>query len=406
MKKKNILWLISILIILIISLCGCNYNSNKEKGFKIYYNKNTVKEISVIENLVRKYEKESNRKIEIIGLDSEEDIKSYIGENKEQSIVLLDGYSFLEFINENYLRDIGYLYKEKEIREKFSVMTNSYGREKGVYNGISIMPFSLELIINKKVLDDKGVEFERNNISDAIIKLNKNGIKIYSYIKSEYTKELLITSLIANDTIIYDINETHATSSLKNKIYSIKNGQEIFEKLNYFYKEGSFKEENFIDGNEKLIELFNEGKIGAMLTTTLVADKFNPNIETVIVDKLPISNISVNAPIGMDMIITSAIGKKNRDETDRFLRFLLQPNGIEELGKENIVTGNKKGDSMLSGVQAKMAKVIHNDSEINKFFFNIISNEGVENITEEAKNVMNGKYDGMEWERVIKKTTQ
>ncbi|MGL5414357.1 MAG: hypothetical protein ACRDAU_01720 [Clostridium sp.] len=395
--------LISILIILIISLSSCNYNLKKEKGFKIYYNKNTVKEISIVKKLVEKYKRLEGREIEIIGLEEEDDIKKYIGENKDQSVILLDGYSFLEFINEDYLRDIGYLYKEKETRKNFSVMTNSYGRERGIYKGISIMPFSLELVINKKISDEKKLFFEKNDISKAILELKEKGIKIHSYIKSEYTKELLLISLIANDTIIYDIKRNNTTSSLKNKIYSIKNGQEIFEKLNYFFKIGSFREENFIDGGEEVIEKFNNGEIEAVLTTTLSADRFNSDIDAILINKLSIVNKSTNAPIGMDIIITSSIGNKNRDEIDRFFRFLLQSNGIESLECEKIVTGNKKGDSELTGIQSKMADGIHSDSEINKFFFNIISNEGVENITEEVKKVMNGQYDGDEWNRIIKK---
>ncbi|MGL5649938.1 MAG: hypothetical protein ACRDDY_19065 [Clostridium sp.] len=404
MRYKK-LSLINILIILIISLSSCNYNLKKEKEFKIYYNKNTVKEISIVKKLVEKYKRLEDRDIEIIGLEEEGDIKKYIGENKDQNVILLDGYSFLEFINEDYLRDIGYLYKEKETRKNFSVMTNSYGRERGIYKGISIMPFSLELVINKKISDEKNLSFEKNDISKAILKLKEKGIKIHSYIKSEYTKELLLISLIANDTIIYDIKRNNTTSSLKNKIYSIKNGQEIFKKLNYFFKIGSFREENFIDIGEEAIEKFNNGEIGAILTTTLSADRFNSDIDTILINKLHIANRSINAPIGMDIIIASSIGNKNRDEIDRFFRFLLQSNGIESLECEKIVTGNKKGDSELIGIQSKMADGIHSDSEINKFFFNIISNEGVENITEEAKKVMRGQYDGEEWNRIIKKTT-
>lgn len=400
--KFNYICLIMIFIFMLVS---CGKKEASENEIELYFNKETIQEMEIVESLVKKYEEVSKKKIKVIGLKSEEEIKKHISEKAEAKLIILDGYAFYDFVENDLLRDVSYLYKEKQTREKFSIITNIYPRQNGRYWGIGLMPFSLDLVLNTELISKLGVEIEEENLATTILKLREKGVKVQTHIKSEYSKELLLSALVANDTIIYDLSEQEITGALEKKMKNIKDGQKIFDKMHEFYQIGSFREDNFIQGNKDIVKEFNEGKIPAILTTTLAANEFNPKLQTRLVNKLPIENEYVNAAVGIDIIFASSIGNNNIGNIDDFLRFLVQGGGIENLAKNNVITGNKYGDSSLAGTQGKMASSINSADQINKLYFNVISNKNIWIINEELVNIMNGKYDGHEWERVLKKAT-
>lgn len=398
--KFNYICLIMVVICVLVS-CGKKENSGKE--IEIYFNEKTVQKIDVIKRVVKTYEDVSGKKIKLIGVSDENEIKKNIKEKSEAKLVVLDGYSFYDFIENDLLRDLTYLYKEKRTREKFSIITNVYPRQNGRYWGISLMPFSLDLILNVDYLEKLGVRIEKDNMAEAIMQLKEKDIKIATWIESEYSKELLLSALVANDTVIYELSEREITGAIEKKITSIKDGQRIFDEMYKYYQMGSFREENFVEGDESILKQFNEGKIPAILTTTLAANKLSSEIKTTLINRLPIENKYISAPVGIDIIFTSTIGK-DTGKVDDFLRFLVQ-RGIESLNDYNGVTGNKYIDSGRVGIQGKMASSINATDQINKLYFNIISNKNIWIINEELVNIMNGHYDGHEWERVLKKAT-
>lgn len=406
-RKRKRIYCALLLIISLFNFISCSRNEEESHNIKIYYNKNTVKEINVVEEIIKEYKKKVGKEVTLVGVEKEEDMIKFIGEDKESNIVILDGYSFVDFANKDYLRDISYLYKDKKTREKFSLINNVYGRLLGSYYGIGFMPFSLDLVCNDKLLKSMGLDIKEDNLFKAISILTSKGIKIPTYIKSEYTKELLLSAVVANDTIIYDMNQEYVKGKLENDIYTIKDGQKIFNVINDYYKQGILKESNFIEGGEELIEKFNKGEIPVVLTTTLSSDKFDSSINATLINKQPIENKYVNAATGVDIIICATVGNHQENDVESFLRFLLQGGAMENLNKMKVVTGNKMGDSSLIGVQGDMASSIQAIAELNRFYFNRISNKDILSISDEVKNVMEGKYDGKEWERVLnKKTTQ
>lgn len=396
---------ICLIMIFMFILVSCGKKDNEGNEIQLYFNKETIQKQDVIEKLVKSYEEISKKKIKVIGVSSEEEIKKHISEKEEAKLIILDGYAFYDFVENDLLRDLSYLYKAKQTREKFSIITNVYPRQNGKYWGIGIMPFSLDLVLNTDLLSKLGINIEEDNLSTAILKLKEKGVKISTHIKSEYSKELLLSALIANDTIIYDLSEQEITGVLEQRIKSIKDGQKIFDKMHEFYQIGSFREENFVEGNKDIIKEFNEGKVPAVLTTTLASNEFNSEIKTMLINELPIENKYVNAAVGIDIIFTSSIGNSNTRNIDNFLRYLIQGGGIENLAEDNRITGNKYGDSSLAGIQGKMASSINSADQINKLYFNVISNKNIWIINDELVNVMNGKYDGHEWERILKKAT-
>lgn len=398
--KRYILIMIS--VILLVVFVGCYQKDNKETSIKVYYNKNTIKSLDEMKILISEYEKEEFCKVELISVENEDEIKRNIKKYDEATIILLDAYSFLDFISNNYIRSLSYLYKEKNIREEFNIITNVYGLNRGKYYGIGFMPYSLELIYDEKMLEKLGVEVEENNIVDLIDKLAKKNIKIPSYIECGYSKEILFSSLIANDTIIYDLVDGKITSKLEDKIYGIKNGQIIMDIAKEYYDKGILKDSNFEDRDKSAIDDFNDGKVPILLTTTLASDKITDREGVYVVNKLPIQNI-VNAPVGIDIIITSSIGNEKREEVDRFFRFLIQSDVFRELSKSKSITGNKYGDAFLNGVQSEMSEDIDTADLVNKSYVNIIDRETLKKIDKEMRKIMNGIYDGKEWSRIIKK---
>lgn len=393
-----------VLVFICLLIVGCGKDKNKETNtVNLYYNSSTVKSINYVVELIKKYEEKEGKKINLVPVNSEEEIEKKIGDEKEAALVLLDGYSFIDFNNKNYLRDITYLFKEKETREKFANINNLYGIYEGKYYGLGITPFTLELVYNEELLKSKGIKFEDNNYIEALKKLNEKKIKIPTYVKSEYTKEILFSALVANDTIAYDLHKVDDVNSVEDKIKHIKNGQKIFDTLHELYTKNIIKEDMFQDEGESAIKNFNEGKIPVLLTTTLTSEKITDKRGIGTINKMPINNKSVNSTVGMDCIICSSSGKTKIDDLDNFFRYIINSDVFEELTKKNCITGNRKADSNLKGVQIKMVNSIVSADDINMFYFNIISNENIRKIDKECKNVLSGKYDGKEWSRIIGK---
>lgn len=385
-------------------LIGCrNKKNNDIKEVNLYYNTQSVKSISYVSDLIKRYEEKQGGKINIIPVNDVSEIEKHIDAKKDSFLVLLDGYDFIDYKNKNYLRDLSFLFKEKSIKEKFIDINNLYGIHEGKYYGLGLTPYSLSLLYNKDALKDLGIEIKENNYIEILTKLREKNIKIPTHIKSEYSKELLFSCLIANDTINYDLYKTDKINKLSEKINNIENGQKIFDVMHDLYNKNILREDMFLEDNKSAIKDFNEGKIPVLLTTTLSAQDITNKEGIDIVDKMPIQNKIVNANVGMDVTLCSVIGTTNIDHVDNFLRFLIEENPFEVLSKKNCITGNIEADSNLKGVQIKMANDIASADEINKFYINIISNEDISKIDKECKKVLSGKYDGKEWSRVLEK---
>lgn len=385
-------------------LIGCrNKKNNDIKEVNLYYNTQSVKSISYVSDLIKRYEEKQGGKINIIPVNDVSEIEKHIDAKKDSFLVLLDGYDFIDYKNKNYLRDLSFLFKEKSIKEKFIDINNLYGIHEGKYYGLGLTPYSLSLLYNKDALKDLGIEIKENNYIEILTKLREKNIKIPTHIKSEYSKELLFSCLIANDTINYDLYKTDKINKLSEKINNIENGQKIFDVMHDLYNKNILREDMFLEDNKSAIKDFNEGKIPVLLTTTLSAQDITNKEGIDIVDKMPIQNKIVNTNVGMDVTLCSVIGTTNIDHVDNFLRFLIEENPFEVLSKKNCITGNIEADSNLKGVQIKMANDIASADEINKFYINIISNEDISKIDKECKKVLSGKYDGKEWSRVLEK---
>ncbi|MDY6012669.1 ABC transporter substrate-binding protein [Clostridium sp.] len=385
-------------------LIGCrNKKNNDIKEVNLYYNTQSVKSISYVSDLIKRYEEKQGGKINIIPVNDVSEIEKHIDAKKDSFLVLLDGYDFIDYKNKNYLRDLSFLFKEKSIKEKFIDINNLYGIHEGKYYGLGLTPYSLSLLYNKEALKDLGIEIKENNYIEILTKLREKNIKIPTHIKSEYSKELLFSCLIANDTINYDLYKTDKINKLSEKINNIENGQKIFDVMHDLYNKNILREDMFLEDNKSAIKDFNEGKIPVLLTTTLSAQDITNKEGIDIVDKMPIQNKIVNTNVGMDVTLCSVIGTTNIDHVDNFLRFLIEENPFEVLSKKNCITGNIEADSNLKGVQIKMANDIASADEINKFYINIISNEDISKIDKECKKVLSGKYDGKEWSRVLEK---
>lgn len=385
-------------------LIGCrNKKNNDIKEVNLYYNTQSVKSISYVSDLIKRYEEKQGGKINIIPVNDVSEIEKHIDAKKDSFLVLLDGYDFIDYKNKNYLRNLSFLFKEKSIKEKFIDINNLYGIHEGKYYGLGLTPYSLSLLYNKDALKDLGIEIKENNYIEILTKLREKNIKIPTHIKSEYSKELLFSCLIANDTINYDLYKTDKINKLSEKINNIENGQKIFDVMHDLYNKNILREDMFLEDNKSAIKDFNEGKIPVLLTTTLSAQDITNKEGIDIVDKMPIQNKIVNTNVGMDVTLCSVIGTTNIDHVDNFLRFLIEENPFEVLSKKNCITGNIEADSNLKGVQIKMANDIASADEINKFYINIISNEDISKIDKECKKVLSGKYDGKEWSRVLEK---
>lgn len=385
-------------------LIGCrNKKNNDIKEVNLYYNTQSVKSISYVSDLIKRYEEKQGGKINIIPVNDVSEIEKHIDAKKDSFLVLLDGYDFIDYKNKNYLRDLSFLFKEKSIKEKFIDINNLYGIHEGKHYGLGLTPYSLSLLYNKEALKDLGIEIKENNYIEILTKLREKNIKIPTHIKSEYSKELLFSCLIANDTINYDLYKTDKINKLSEKINNIENGQKIFDVMHDLYNKNILREDMFLEDNKSAIKDFNEGKIPVLLTTTLSAQDITNKEGIDVVDKMPIQNKIVNTNVGMDVTLCSVIGTTNIDHVDNFLRFLIEENPFEVLSKKNCITGNIEADSNLKGVQIKMANDIASADEINKFYINIISNEDISKIDKECKKVLSGKYDGKEWSRVLEK---
>lgn len=402
MKKKLSLMLILLCLCSLSTACG-NKKNEEVDSVNLYYNAQNVKSINCITDLIKKYEEKKGAKINIIPVNDIEEVEKNINEKEDSSLVLLDRYNFIDYKNKNYLRDLSYLFKEKKIKEKFFPINNLYGMDEEKYYGIGITPYSIDLIYNEEALKSKEIEIQENSYIEILTKLREKNIKIPTYIKSQYSKEVLLSCLVANDTISYDLYKVDKASNLSEKINYIENGQKIFDILHDLYNKNVIKEDMFIESDEAVIKEFNEGKIPVLLTTTLSSEDITNKKGIGLIDKMPIENKNISTTVGMDATLCSVIGSLKTDSVDDFFRFLIESNPFGELSKKNCVTGNREADSNLKGVQRKMGNGIRVANEINMFYINIISNENIKKIDKECKKILSGQYDGKEWDRVLGK---
>lgn len=404
MNKK--IFALGLISILSINFFGCSIKNKKdsnENTVNLYYNTIDTNSISCIPEIIKEYEKEEGGKINIVPLEKNEDMVKKLTENEESSLVLLDGFAFIDYNLKGYLRDLTYLFNDGKIKQEFTDISSLYGIFEGKHYGLGISPYSLELVYNKSELEKNGIKVEENDVNALFKKLNEKNIKIPVSINSEYSKELLISALIANDTIIYDMHDTEYVHDISKKIYSIKNGQKIFDVMHDLYNKNIIRENMFIEDDEA-IKKFNEGKTPVILVTTLESHDIVSNSDNIcVVNQMHLNNDKINAPVLTDTILCSSIGTEKIDNVNKFFRYVINSGVFQKISAKNYITGNKIADSNLNGVQIKMATEISSAEEINKVYFNIISNKGIKRITDECKKVLSGNYDGNEWSRVLNK---
>lgn len=404
MNKKILV--LSLISIMAISILGCSMkknNNNDENTLNLYYNTIDTKSISYIPEIIKEYEKEEGIKINIVPLKSNEEMLKKITEDKESCLLLLDGYRFSDYNLKGILRELTYLFKSEKTKQEFTDISTLYGIFEGRNFGLGLSPYSVSLVYNKTELEKLGITVEENDLNYLFKKLNEKNIKIPTKMYSEYSKELLISALIANDSIIYDMYKLDYINDMDKKIYSIENGQKIFDIMNDLYNKNIIKENMFIEDDDA-VKKFNEGKTPVVLMTTLGANDIKSDSDNIgVVDQMHINNKIVNSPILTDTILCSSVGSKNFDAVDKFFRYIINSGIFQKISSKNYITGNKIADSNLQGVQIKMANGISSAEEINKVYFNVISNKNIKKINDECRNVLSGKYDGKEWNRILDK---
>ena len=82
-------------------LIGCrNKKNNDIKEVNLYYNTQSVKSISYVSDLIKRYEEKQGGKINIIPVNDVSEIEKHIDAKKDSFLVLLDGYDFIDYKNE------------------------------------------------------------------------------------------------------------------------------------------------------------------------------------------------------------------------------------------------------------------------------------------------------------------
>lgn len=400
LRKKIInytsFFILSLLIFNLLTACSVtSKKTESSKELNLYVEVRDKDSLDIIKSLVDGYKKQNpGIKANINDVLDKDNTAAYEINKNKVDILFTSRSKMIDYAKKGLLMDMSNYYDKNKINDKFDRIITSYGRYTDKYYGIGLAPNALEIVYNKNALSGLGLGIPRdmNELVNLIKTAKSKSIRIPVVFTEDIDIYSGISSLIANNII----KEKELESS-----YQSADLQQMFNYINSLVKQGIIDKNTFETGNETTIKAFPNGNSPILITLS----KYNSNLDKSDIGLLEnygtFKSIQGNIPVIMNCVLSIATNSKNTEETSNFVKYVYSESVQKKLVKNGIITGNKKADNLLSGINASASGLIAAANENSIFYEYNLPEEFSQRISNRITDILNGKYTGNEWKNVI-----
>ncbi|MFA9397111.1 MAG: hypothetical protein ACERKV_02430 [Clostridiaceae bacterium] len=364
--KKNLIYFLVACICL--SFIGCSKKEEEKCKMNMYINIKDQYVLEILDNIIQEYkEKNPNCEVNIVA-----NLNNKISENEQNvDINITEREEFIMKAKTGNLMNLENYYEKEKIYNNYANLTSSYGRYHDINYGIAILPKEMKLLYNKELNDNI---LSKEDITSITKKLNSQGAKIPIFLGKEDDPNNIMLSIVAYNIVNLDNIE---------RLYDNKEGylkeiymEKIFSNLDLLYKQGVISKDLFYLGNSNDLNSFNAGDIPILITDNRI--DYNEAKISLLNSNIFFSNSVISVPIKAE----------NKNEVDKFIEYLYSDELLKKLANENILTGNNNFDRI---------KVTSD----NWYLLDAIPSRFDIELSKTVDNILEGKYNGSEWQSLI-----
>lgn len=401
--KRCIIFLIFFICFINIA-CQKKEKTEKEdkKKLSLYVDIRDKYSLSVIKFIVDEFKKE-NDKIEVnvnTPLDSSK-LKDDIIKGNAGDIIFTSRNTMIELGRKGLLNDLDNLYTKSKVNDKFYNILSTYGRIGDKYFGIALMPFSIEIFYNGLNLQKIGMNPPKsiNDLVGILKKMNENKMRVPVVLTEDIEiNNGLAAIFLSNSMDMQKIEKAY--DSGKESYKELDEIQKLFNDVHYLVKQGVINKESFELGNEISIGKLTTGDVPLLIGISYLAKDIK-DVNIGVVEKYNITQNKENVPIISNCIACTPTSIKNEDTANTFTEFMLSEKTQKALAKEGFVTGSKKANETVTGINKIIDKHIseaNSNSIVYVYNFPKVFQSQFEAM---LIRVLGGKYNNNEWNEII-----
>jgi ABC-type glycerol-3-phosphate transport system substrate-binding protein len=405
-KKKILLFLF--VVVLIIGVIGCNakQESLKERQLNIYVDIRDKESMNIIKFVLEEYKK-ANSKVRVnvnnaMGQKIEEDISN----GNEADIVFTSRNNMLKLSRKGLLSDLDNYYDENKINDRYYTVVKAYGRFEDKYYGIALMPYTMEVLYNKDVVDKLGLKEPSSiiDLKDTLKKLDEMSKRVPVVITDDLDINSGLFSIIVNNKVSMR-NLENKYDSGADSYKTVTEMQKAFDVLGDLIRSGSVNKNTFEMGNESTVEKFLKGDVPLIICTSYYAKNFrDENIKTISEDTNDAS-IKFNIPVISTSIICVPVNHKNGEDVGDFIKFALSDAMQKKLAGQGYITGNKMiNGTKQQGIRGSIIQHLSSSTENSVVYVYNIPEKLKNNISSKIDEMLSGKQSKKEWEEIVDET--
>jgi ABC-type glycerol-3-phosphate transport system substrate-binding protein len=393
------------MLIFIINITACNKakDSDKEKQLNIYIDLKDKESSNILKLLIEEYKKD-NPKIKvsvnnIIGTKIEEDISKNIGAD----VIFTSRNNMFKLSRKGLLNDIGNFYDENKLNDRYYTVVNAYGRFDDKYYGITLIPYTIEILCNQDSFKKLNLKIPSNEdeFKNTLKKLNDISMRVPVILTEDLDINSGLASIIINNKVSMRKLESKYDSGVE-AYKSINEMQQAFDNLSALIKKTNINKNTFEIGNESSINKFVKGDIPLIITSSYYCNDFKSENIKVIGSSTKDTYSKINMPVICNCLLCMPINSKNTEEINNFVKFMISDDFQKKLADNGFITGNKKANSSVKqGVKSIMSKHLEWSTEDSIIFIYNIPERIKSNISSKIDEMLAGKSTGKEWQEII-----
>ncbi|MFT5873080.1 MAG: raffinose/stachyose/melibiose transport system substrate-binding protein [Clostridium sp.] len=415
MKKSNKflknLCSIAIVLVVIFNLSACKFGekekSENQKKLNIYLDTTDEYSSKVIKFLIDEFKKD-NPDVEIklnAALGDKSDIMETINLGTEIDIIFTNRNTLIELSKKGVLSDLKSTYEKGAISDRFYDIIGSYGRVGDKYYGIGVVPYSMELLYNKAILEKLKIS-NPNNLEqwlNVLKQINGKGIKTPVVLTQDLDANGFLFSLIASKTInIHEIEENYDGGEEAYK--KLKDVEGIFNEFNSLTKDSGITKNSFEPGNEQSILSFNNGDSPLLVSISYYNSKLNGSNIGIVEDYKNNSSYGSSVPIIVNSLLSVPVNAKNGDNADAFIKFIYSEDVQSRIVQKGIISGNKIANNKISGIGKIMVEHMHKANDNSMLLLDNLPDKIKNNVLLALRRILDSGYSSNEWERLLKES--
>ena len=403
MKCKKIL--VYLLVILVIfNTCACKKKPpEKEKQLSLYLDVRDKHSMNIIKYVIDEYKKDNPKvKVNLGNALGGGKILEDISKGTEADIIFTSRNSVIELSQKGLISDMGTYYEKNKFSDKYFKIMSEYGRVGDKYFGIGLIPYTIEVLYNQTALKSLNIS-PPNNIMDVktiLSKFNTSSIRVPVVLTEDIDRFGGISSILANNVIRAQNLENSYGSSVES-YKQIREMQDFFATIDVLVKTSVIDKNTFELGDDNSINALNRGSIPMLICISYYNYLFESANVGIVEDFSISSNAKPNIPIIVNSILCVAANSKNGEEVADFIKYAYGDDMQKKLVQKGFVSGNKKANENVIGLNRSVVNQINNSNENSILFLYNMPYRLSSEVVLKISNILSGKYTGKEWQEIV-----